>query len=365
MKRHLKNRPPRLPLALFRAFCLSEFLEDIEGDLQERFHYHLKTYGLQKAKWLFAKEVFLLFRPRIVRFLDPKRFINMKNSPWPSVILINLLVIVVILSPFLPGPPNQLVHGLSILGQSAGFFGLLLIPIGVIWLILENGMLKKTQDINVIVRTRYCIGLVSTIVMALICLILASLCAQNPVAGIAAVIPAGFIVYKSFTGLRKITSQSIPHFLSMPFYLLTIPVIAFITRIYLIEPVSRMSREYAMERSEILINSIEEYKNSEGRYPESLADLGGSDFDKATNPFVMGIQTFRYNHINNRYSLSFSQWLHLGSTEEIVLYDKDNLRSSLSGQYAMYDYKFDLCRIKGAYEKQELGVENWQSYLID
>jgi hypothetical protein len=151
----------------------------------------------------------------------------------------------------------------------------------------------------------------------------------------------------------------------VPIYLITIPLIAFLARVYLVGPVSDYSRSFAIKRSEVLIGSIEEYKNREGQYPESIRELETRYKTKIPNPFIMGILDFRYNKINDHYSISFSQWLEWGSLEEIVLYDKDNLRNNLTGGYAKYDYGFDLCRVQGAFAVRDTKYDNWQYYLVD
>lgn len=63
-------RPPRMMLSFFRWFCQPEFREDIEGDLVERFHNRMATLGARKARWLFTKDVLVLFRPGIIRSLE-------------------------------------------------------------------------------------------------------------------------------------------------------------------------------------------------------------------------------------------------------------------------------------------------------
>lgn len=50
----------------FRWFCHPDFLEEIEGDLTERFHDYFEIYGPKKAKWIFVKEILFLFRPSII-----------------------------------------------------------------------------------------------------------------------------------------------------------------------------------------------------------------------------------------------------------------------------------------------------------
>lgn len=61
-----EHKPPRIVLSFFRWYCNPLLCEEIEGDLTERFHYYAEKFGLAKAKWLFVKEVLLLFRPTVI-----------------------------------------------------------------------------------------------------------------------------------------------------------------------------------------------------------------------------------------------------------------------------------------------------------
>lgn len=217
----------------------------------------------------------------------------MKKVNWIKLVTINLLWVITIIIQFLPGPPNRVVIVLSSFAQMAGFFGLLLVPVGVVWTFIE---LKHLKD-------------------------------------------------------RKLRS--------MPFYFVTIPLIVWMTNSFIAKPISDYSRDFVIKRRETLIASIEEYKKNEGQYPESLQVL-----KEVPSPFVMGILNYRYNKINESYTLSFSQWLEYGSLEVIVLYDKNNIKNNLTGELARYDYNFDLCRIKGAFASHDTEY-GWRYYLID
>lgn len=59
-------QPPRLATAFFRWFCHPDFLEEIEGDLIERFHMHRSLYGTRQAQWRYTRDVVLLFRPAVI-----------------------------------------------------------------------------------------------------------------------------------------------------------------------------------------------------------------------------------------------------------------------------------------------------------
>ena len=132
-----KNRPPRIPLALLHLFSNREQLEDIEGDLLERYYSSLEIDGINKAKWLFTKDVFqILFSGWMIDQLCQK-ILKMKRINWIKLLAVNILLIFLIVSPFLPGPPNRFVNGLSILGQATGLAGLLLVPVALIWIVYE------------------------------------------------------------------------------------------------------------------------------------------------------------------------------------------------------------------------------------
>lgn len=71
-----KKSPPKLPLRFFRWYCHPDYLEDLEGDLMERFEETAKERGVRSAKWLFLKDVIKLFRPGIIRPLTGTQKMN-------------------------------------------------------------------------------------------------------------------------------------------------------------------------------------------------------------------------------------------------------------------------------------------------
>jgi putative ABC transport system permease protein len=62
--------PPKLLLRFFRWYCHPDYLEDIEGDLLERFENKVEEKRYRAAKWNFIKDVILLFRPGIIKSLE-------------------------------------------------------------------------------------------------------------------------------------------------------------------------------------------------------------------------------------------------------------------------------------------------------
>ena len=70
-----RNSPPSKMLSFFRWFCRPDYLEDLEGDLRERFANHMEEKGVGHAKRLFTLDVLRLFRSGLIR-----SFPNWTNS---------------------------------------------------------------------------------------------------------------------------------------------------------------------------------------------------------------------------------------------------------------------------------------------
>jgi hypothetical protein len=429
------NRPPQWVLVFFRWFCHPDFREDIEGDLVERFHNSSTRLSLQKAKWLFIKDVFLLFRPAIIgnpvsRFQH--KIFHMKRINWITLAGWNLLLVVMIVSPFIPGPSNKLVHAFSATGQVLGLLGLLFVPIGLAWTIIQAGRFGRTGNVttngalhyrmaiatflliaavfflgllllpNPMPKISFFSGLLLTVVafalamhqirkrensnkrvthqgaliilagLALACLtficlllVLALFAGLGIIAGMAGLLVLSVLLFWLIQQTRKLREVNENTFFRLPIYMVTIPVIALLTNLFIVDPASDFSRNYAIKRSQALIAEIEEYKTMTGQYPVALSQLGSSTEKKLSPTYVMGAGNFRYNRVNDQYSISFSQWLEWGSLEEIVLFDKNDLKNSYSGKFAKYDYQSDLCRANLAFANYDAGHKHWRYYHCD
>ena len=78
------HQPPRWALSFFRWYCNRHYLEDLEGDLFERFDHCREVQGSRKAKLRFWLDVLVLFRPSMIKkFWNPQH----NNSMIPSHLL--------------------------------------------------------------------------------------------------------------------------------------------------------------------------------------------------------------------------------------------------------------------------------------
>lgn len=68
--------PPKLPLRIFRWFCHPDYVEDIEGDLIERYHYKCGEVSELRAQIFFFFEVIKLLRTELITPLEGASKIN-------------------------------------------------------------------------------------------------------------------------------------------------------------------------------------------------------------------------------------------------------------------------------------------------
>lgn len=361
MRKRGEHIPPRWALAFFRWFCKPERAEDLEGDMLERFNRSLSASGIAAAKRRLILDVFSLLRPGIIN----THVFNIRKTDALQLCAMNFLLVLLIVFPFLPGPPSGLILVLSVLGQIMGVVGLVFLPVAITWTILEVRRQVKIRTTNVYAGFSYGYSIFMLILCTLVfgLVVVALFPTAGPWAGTTAVAVGVFFFILALRGINRTRKCPGRKFNMAPLYFLTLPLMAFLARSFVLGPVSGFSRNLAIERSQPLITAIEEYKMQKGVYPETLAALKKEK--NVPEPFIMGISQYRYNRINGQYSLSFSQWLDFGSLEEIVVYDKTDLANNLTGRYASYDYKFDLCRIKYSFARGETGHSNWKYYHCD
>ncbi|MDW3195652.1 MAG: ABC transporter permease [Cytophagales bacterium] len=62
------HQAPKWPLNFFRWYCREDYVEDLEGDLQERYELNMQDKGRSYARKQFLLDVLKLFRPGIIQF---------------------------------------------------------------------------------------------------------------------------------------------------------------------------------------------------------------------------------------------------------------------------------------------------------
>jgi putative ABC transport system permease protein len=72
------KQPPRLAEQFLKWFLAPHLLETVLGDLNEEFHYQLKTVGERACSWQYWWEVLGFFKPQYIR---------RQSSPYSSNLL--------------------------------------------------------------------------------------------------------------------------------------------------------------------------------------------------------------------------------------------------------------------------------------
>lgn len=62
--------PPKWPLKLLRFFLKAEYLEEIEGDMEEMFYENAERFSVRKARRMYVLEMIKLLRPNLLRNLE-------------------------------------------------------------------------------------------------------------------------------------------------------------------------------------------------------------------------------------------------------------------------------------------------------
>ena len=76
MKNSHTIAPPAWPLRILRFFLKKDFLEEIEGDMEELYQDNLVTHSPQQAKWLYTMEMFKLLRPILIKNMEGTHRLN-------------------------------------------------------------------------------------------------------------------------------------------------------------------------------------------------------------------------------------------------------------------------------------------------
>ncbi|NTS39331.1 hypothetical protein HRG84_00310 [Flavisolibacter sp. BT320] len=209
----------------------------------------------------------------------------MTKAQWKLIAAIHLLTIVIVLSPFLPGPSflSNVTNGLFSWIQLLSFLGLFLIPIGIIWTIRQE---KKKKQPN-----------------------------------------------------KKV----------LPILFWTFPAITFVISFWGANIARDFSRNFAIARADKIITAVEQYKQDNNKYPNSLHDLIPNYLNTFPEPWVMGIPGYNYERKANNYRLGFSQNVLIGFNFEVVEYNPSN-DQQVEGELK---------------ERYDTGRKHWKYYIYD
>lgn len=253
--------------------------------------------------------------------------------------------------PFLPGGYDHLAVPLSTMAQVVGVVGLMLVPVGVLWLSLP--------------KWGVALSVLSTVVgtcVALILALFATLSVGNAF-GVLTLAAWVYVLVRLIPKLKRMRRAEAPGFQPAPVYLVCVPLLALASQLLLATPMSQSSRDRAIASARAFIGDIEQYHARHGRYPASL-QAQNRDY----HPDVVGVEQYIYAPQGESYNLCFEQprfLLDRFGTREWVVYNPRD-------EHRMYSHTAWLLpppevveASQGWYASGETGHAHWIYFLFD
>lgn len=263
--------------------------------------------------------------------------------------------------PFLPGEYDPAAASLSIVAQGIAWAGLLLAPLGLIWLAYEFRNRSKRSGAASGKDAGYWLAMASIGAATTIPLGVAVGAFLNGgiALGIGTVAAWTYCVVKLLAKVRARRTAEMRSFNTAPLYVVVVPLMAFIARIALLGPASEFSRNRAIENSSDLIRDIEGYRDRQGRYPPSLLSV-----HRDYKPSVVGVEQYHYEPNGDAYNVYFEQLSLVFGTQEFVMYNK-------LGEHEMTAHKMDLLELspaeirRGYHAVHAASRRHWKRFLFD
>jgi hypothetical protein len=277
-----------------------------------------------------------------------------------------ILIVLCIVYPFLPGGYDGLAMPLSTMAQAFGVLGLLLVPVGVLWLIYElRSQARRRRDLPVKAR-RYYFALVSVVIASVVAIAIAliALATIGLSFGLLTLTLWLYSVMRLFPRLRSLKNAESERFNSAPLDLIVIPSAILFFQIVLAAPLTEFSRNHAIANSGDFIGDIETYHDKYGHNPVSLAAMW-----KDYSPDVVGVEKFHYSPFGESYNLFFEQPRFLlddlGTREWVVYNPDDEQRMYSHTAWFLLLTPEELERSQGWYAVHDASTPHWKYFWFD
>jgi hypothetical protein len=261
------------------------------------------------------------------------------------------------LLPFLPGDYDSLAMPLSMMSQVFGIVGLLLVPVGVLWLASGYWSPLEGKQFGFAVASL----IASTVVWLLISVTAAA--TGGLLLGLGGVVFWIYVISRVWGALKRLKTAPPRHASAAAFYLVIIPTAVAVLQMVTIAPAIESSRSRAIRNSAPLIADIEQYRTANGRYPVSLMSLN-PDY----KPGVIGVKEYHYEPSGDAYNLFFEQVAFSFGTREIVMYnprDQQAMTSHTFDRLQLTPQALALEQTRGHYAVHDAPHPHWKYFWFD
>jgi len=343
MEQH-RLQPASWAIAALRFIIHPDFREEIEGDILETYRNDIMSYGYKTAQLNFSKNFFSLCRPRVVFNFN---HFAMRRKQWIVFFIIFFAIIIAALLPFLPGPRNQVSHSFSQFVQIIGYIGLVFVPFGLFWLMVEIRN-RKGAKLNRWSSGYYPALLVLTPIIIFIPVQIFRALKSGPFTFdfwpfIVIFLIFGFVFFR----IRKLKYKTEQRFNAVPLFIVFLPLVSILCSETVVPKAAALTRDQVINKTAPLITALENYKIEHTVYPDRLEDLVGKYISSIPKFRKMGLQAYRYEKSGETFQLSFEQYYHWYATE-VVAYQK-------------YGHKIS----KANYENYPTTSPDWRVYFAD
>ena len=273
-----------------------------------------------------------------------------------GIVLTIAFVLLCTFLPFLPGSYDNLAVALSEMAHLFGILGLLLAPIGLLWLAADRS--------SRLVQRRHVFPLLALLASTLVWLglYLAAVIHSGFTLACAVVLLWLFLLRRAWVkfrpGAEGTTGASV-----LPFYLIAVPVVVALMQFMFVERAIEYSRNRAINNSAPIIAAIEEYRTSNGHYPASLL-AEWPDY----LPRVIDISQYHYQPHGDAYNLVCEQFNYRVGTREFVVYNPRDEQVMTAHARDILEFtpsQLALERTRGHYAQHDLPQPHWKSFLFD
>ena len=259
-----------------------------------------------------------------------------------------MLLVSAMLLPFLPGSHDPLGFTLSVAATGMALGGLLLVPIGAVWLLSARGY----GPARVAVGVAALVAAGTTVMTA----------AVGSLAAAAIFLAAcGAWLVHLWRAVRTAQSSGAMLPRSAALALIVVPLAATAARVAFVAPAAQSSRERVIANSAEIIRDIERFRERTGVYPAAISSLW-PDY----HPGIIGVERYRYEPSGQAYNLYFEHPSTDFATLEIVMYNPRGEQDFSSHAFDLLQLSpEDIRRQRGYFRSEPLAQANWKRFLFD
>ena len=258
--------------------------------------------------------------------------------------------------PFMPGRYDAVALPLSLMAQLFGWVGLLLVPIGVVWMATE--LRGRTA------RRTYMFTIIAIVATTIVWLLLSlATMTESLVLGVGAVMAWLLAISRLLPRLQAIRHTTPASRSALPWYLVVVPVAVALAQWMLARPLSESTRDRAIRNAAPMIADIERYRVANGRYPLAVVSV-----QEDYKPSVIGIRKYQYEQTGDSYNLFFEQPSFLLGVREFVMYnplDQHRMTSHALDVLQLTPAELRLDQTRGHNALHDAPHPHWKYFLFD